>query len=122
MSFQIRLTAEFRRDAKRLSKKQKSLPDDINRLVQQLLTDPHLGTSIGHSCYKIRLAIASKGAGKRGGARVVTYVQVVNETVFLLAIYDKSEQATITNQQVLRCLGCWENNLFSSRFVTAARP
>ena len=108
MSFQIRLTAEFRRDAKRLSKKQKSLPDDFNRLVQQLLTDPHLGTPIGHSCYKIRMAIASKGAGKRGGARVVTYVQVVNETVFLLAIYDKSEQATLTSQQVLALLGLLE--------------
>ena len=76
--------------------------------MQQLLTDPHLGTSIGHSCYKIRLAIASKGAGKRGGARVVTYVQVVNETVFLLAIYDKSEQATLTSQQVLALLGLLE--------------
>ena len=50
------------------------------------------------------MAIASKGAGKRGGARVVTYVQVVNETVFLLAIYDKSEQATLTSQQVLALL------------------
>ena len=42
--------------------------------MQQLLTDPHLGTPIGYSCYKIRMVIASKGAGKRGGARVVTYV------------------------------------------------
>lgn len=105
MSFQIKPTAEFRRNAKRLSKKQKSLPDDLNRLVQELLQNPHTGTPIGHGCYKIRLAVASKGAGKRGGARVITYVQVVGETVFLLAIYDKSEHSTLSDQQVLALLG-----------------
>ena len=48
--------------------------------------------------------MASKGAGKRGGARVITYVRVVGETVFLLAIYDKSEHGTLSDQQVLALL------------------
>ena len=61
---------------------------------------PETGKSIGHGCYKIRLAIASKGTGKSGGARVITYVRVVQETVFLLTIYDKSERASISDQQV----------------------
>ena len=49
---------------------------------------------------RVQLAIASKGQGKSGGARVITYVRVVGETVFLLAIYDKSEQDSITDQEV----------------------
>ncbi|MGI4875028.1 MAG: type II toxin-antitoxin system RelE/ParE family toxin [Janthinobacterium lividum] len=65
---------------------------------------PTIGDALGHCCYKIRLAIASKNKGKSGGARVITYVQVVGETVFLLAIYDKSEQASISDQQVLELL------------------
>jgi hypothetical protein len=50
---------------------------------------------LGNHCYKIRLAITSKGKGKSGGARVITYVQVVHHSVYLLAIYDKAEQADI---------------------------
>ena len=54
---------------------------------------------IGRACYKIRLAISSKGGGKSGGARIITYVQVTNETVTLLMIYDKSDQASISEQR-----------------------
>ncbi len=35
--------------------------------------NPTSGTSLGHNLYKIRLAIASKGKGKSGGARVITF-------------------------------------------------
>ncbi len=105
MGFQVKPITAFRRNIKQLSKKYRSLPDDVNALVQELRLAPQLGTPIGHGCYKIRLAIASKGAGKRGGARVITYVQVVGETVFLLAIYDKAEQSSLSDQQVLALLG-----------------
>ncbi|MBT2557492.1 type II toxin-antitoxin system RelE/ParE family toxin [Hymenobacter sp. ISL-91] len=105
MSFQVKPIASFKRDVKRLGKKYRSLPDDLNAVVQELRDNPYKGTGIGHNCYKIRLAVASKGAGKRGGARVITYVQVVNEAVFLLAIYDKSEQSSLSDQHILGLLG-----------------
>jgi hypothetical protein len=44
------------------------------------------------------MKIASKGKGKSGGARVITYTVVVDEnqgTVFLIDIYDKSDYSTI---------------------------
>lgn len=56
------------------------------------------------NCFKIRLAIISKGAGKRGGARVIINVVVVNRTVFLLAIYDKSERTTITDTEIKKLI------------------
>lgn len=74
MNFAVDITPEFRRNIKRLAKKHRSLPDDVNQLVQMLRQSPQLGQSIGHGCYKIRLAVASKGGGKSGGARVITYV------------------------------------------------
>jgi len=58
------------------------------------------GTFIGNSCYKIRLSIASKGKGKSGGARIITYVQVTNKSVLLISIYDKSEQETLSPKQL----------------------
>jgi hypothetical protein len=100
MNFQLRVTPDFKRSFKRLAKRYPSLPTEVNELMQELRAQPQKGKSIGHSCYKVRLAIASKGQGKSGGARVITYVRIVGETVFLLAIYDKSEQDSITDQEV----------------------
>jgi hypothetical protein len=54
-----------------------------------------LGTFIGNNCYKIRLAIGSKGKGKSGGARVISYLYIKTETVYLLTIYDKSEKENL---------------------------
>lgn len=59
------------------------------------MLDPESGTPIGNNCFKIRIAIASKGKGKRGGARVITYVFIQNSTVYLLTIYDKSEKQDV---------------------------
>ncbi len=65
-----------------------------------LESDPKHGTQIGNNCYKIRLSIASKGKGKSGGARVITYVQVIHTSVYLLSIYDKSELENITDKEL----------------------
>lgn len=59
-----------------------------------------MGISIGRDCYKIRVAISSKGKGKSGGARLITYARVVKNTVFLMDIYDKSEQANISDDEL----------------------
>ena len=58
------------------------------------------GTPLGNNCYKIRLSITSKGKGKSGGARVITYVAVIKETIVLISIYDKSEQSAITDVEI----------------------
>ena len=79
----------FKRDSKPLLKKYASLRQELLKLGDTLAENPTLGESLGRSCYKIRLGIASKGKGKRGGARVVTYVITENEEVILITIYDK---------------------------------
>lgn len=58
------------------------------------------GTPIGNHCFKIRLSVASKGTGKSGGARVITYLQVSQTSVYLLTIYDKSKDDTISNKEL----------------------
>jgi len=59
------------------------------------LQNPETGTFIGNNCYKIRLAIGSKGKGKSGGARVITYLYIGTKIVYLLTIYDKGEKADL---------------------------
>lgn len=59
-----------------------------------------LGNPIGKDCYKIRIAISSKGKGKSGGARLITYVRIARSRVYLMDIYDKSEQANISDKEL----------------------
>ena len=69
-------------------------------MITELKSVPATGTPLGNDCYKIRLAIADKNQGKSGGARVITYVIVDETTVFLLTIFDKSEQDNIVDKEL----------------------
>lgn len=64
---------EFERRAKALAKKYRSFVDDYNTFLDELERNPFGGTPLGGNIYKHRMAIASKGKGKSGGARVITY-------------------------------------------------
>jgi len=92
MSYRVEATEMFVKRLKPLLKKYPSLTVDLNSLNQQLTDSPRQGDALGHYCYKVRLAIRSKNTGKSGGARIITLVQVINEQVLLLTIYDKSER------------------------------
>jgi hypothetical protein len=59
------------------------------------LSNPNLGTSLGNNCYKIRISINSKGKGKSGGGRIITYLISETKEIYLLTIYDKSELTSI---------------------------
>lgn len=102
MSYQVDTIANFEREAKRLKKKFPSLRQEINDLIDVLEENPFLGTSLQDGFYKIGLGIKSKGKGKRSGARVITCVKVVAEKVYLISIYDKSEQSDIAESELKR--------------------
>jgi hypothetical protein len=95
MSYELKRLPTFDRQAKRLAKKYPSLKTDLSVFFTELQNDPLQGASLGKSCYKVRVAITSKGQGKSGGARVITFVKITQEQVFLLAIYDKSEKESL---------------------------
>jgi mRNA-degrading endonuclease RelE of RelBE toxin-antitoxin system len=99
MSYKIVLTDRFKRIIRRLRKKYASLDDDFERLIEELEQQPLTGSALGRDCYKVRMRIKSKQAGKSGGARIITCVKIVNEKVFLLTIYDKSEQDSLTDSE-----------------------
>ena len=101
MSFNVKTISVFERQAKRLMKKFPSLKKEIQELIKELKEKPQKGTPIGHNCYKIRLAIASKGKGKSGGARMITHLVFNDDTVYLLTIYDKSDIENLTDNEIL---------------------
>jgi mRNA-degrading endonuclease RelE of RelBE toxin-antitoxin system len=107
MSYNIIATKFFKKELKRIAKKYVSIKKEYAELLQLLEDKPTSGTPLGNDCYKIRMAITSKGKGKSGGARVITYVINADETIFLLSIYDKSEMDNLSDNDIINRL----NNL-----------
>ncbi|MFO7668976.1 MAG: type II toxin-antitoxin system RelE/ParE family toxin [Bacteroidales bacterium] len=100
MSFKIYASDPFEKELKKLAKKYPSIKNDYKALVDSLIKNPKQGDALGKDCYKIRMAIASKGRGKSGGSRVISCVKIVAESVFLLSIYDKSVKETISDKEL----------------------
>jgi len=100
MSYNVKTIEVFEKQAKKLIKKYASLKSELYNLIQELKENPVQGKALGKNCYKIRISIASKGKGKRGGARIITNVVVTENTVYLLSIYDKSEKDSISDKEL----------------------
>ena len=100
MSYKVELSDNFKKEAKRLVKKYRSLKSEIAGLITELEANPTKGTPLGNDIYKIRLAIASKGKGKSGGARVLTFIKVTDTMVILFSIYNKGDKDAISDKEV----------------------
>lgn len=92
---------EFERGAKALRKKYSSFESDYDTFLDELEKNPFSGESLGKHTFKNRMAISSKGKGKSGGARVITYnLQKQSEDevlITLMTIYDKSEIDSVSD-------------------------
>jgi hypothetical protein len=95
---EFKTTKDFDRETRRLYRKYPSLIADIRQLKNDLIENPFLGTPLGNNCYKVRMAIRSKGKGKSGGGRVITWVKVIDDVIHLLTIYDKSNIENISDE------------------------
>ena len=105
MNVEVVISDNFRKEAKKYLKKFTSLKKELNLLAESLVINPKQGVKLTETTYKIRLASKSKGKGKSGGFRVVTYIieTIEGETetiVTLLSIYDKSEVVSLNNASI----------------------
>ncbi len=105
MNVEIIVTETFRREAKKLIKKYPSLKNELSIFEDSLIKKPDQGKLILENVYKIRIAVKSKGKGKSGGLRVITYLIITKKDderiqVFLLSIYDKSDIENLPEPQI----------------------
>ena len=107
MNLRIEFSRVFVRQAKKLSKRHRSLKRDLQALVESLRDDPTQGVIIGQDTRKIRLAITSKGKGKSGGGRVITFYKnfIDSETgekviLLLVTLYDKSDKDSVSDSDI----------------------
>ncbi|RYU90848.1 hypothetical protein EWM62_09410 [Mucilaginibacter terrigena] len=104
MANQIVYSQVFIRKAKELKKRHLSLVSDLTELENSLLENPKQGADLGSGLYKVRLAVKSKGKGKSGGYRVITFLVTKSDldiTINMLTIYDKSDESSIDKKYLL---------------------
>ena len=109
MAYRVKPTSLFKREFKRLSKRYRSLQNDVEELIDELEESPLLGVNLGNGVRKVRLAITSKYKGKSHGARVITYTEAIicadeEGIVTLLTIYDKADRDTISPAEIATLL------------------
>ena len=86
MNLKIISLESFKKDAKKLYKKNKKLPIDLKKLNDILEENPKSGIELSSDLYKIRLENSSSKVGKSGGFRVIYYYIDKNEKLYLLKI------------------------------------
>lgn len=67
-------------------------------MEKDIINNPFLGDELGSGIRKVRMAIASKGKGKSGGARILTLnllLDTESMEITLLTIYDKGEISNV---------------------------
>ncbi len=98
MNYRLSTLRSFDVEAKRLAKKYPSFKKDLTEFCKSLLENPSQGAELYSGIRKIRMAIKSKGKGKSGGARVITYefiTREMNGEIVLLLVYDKENTSTV---------------------------
>jgi hypothetical protein len=98
VKFNFFTTPDFDKSFKKLGKKYPSLSDDILMFQEALKKNPKAGIDLGSGFRKVRAAIKSKGKGKSGSARIITYdlvISIKNHDILLVYMYDKSDFDTV---------------------------
>lgn len=93
---EIIATKPFIKSAKPLAKRYKSFNSDYKNFIKELKKNPNQGIDLGNGLRKIRMAITSKGKGKSGGCRIITFDAIEKgDKLYLMYVYDKSDADNI---------------------------
>lgn len=73
MSCSIRTTKDFDKEVKRLAKRYRSLKQDLQSLVEELKSNPLIGSDLGKGIHKVRIAIRRQPKKKKKKSRIIFY-------------------------------------------------
>lgn len=104
MNLKIISLESFKKDVKKLYKKNKKLPQDLKTLNTTLQENPKIGIELSLKLYKVRLENSSTNTGKSGGFRVIYYYIDEDENLYLLKMYSKTEISNIKEEVLIKIL------------------
>jgi mRNA-degrading endonuclease RelE of RelBE toxin-antitoxin system len=108
---QIKVTPEFQRKIRLLSKKYCNIQNDLQPILEKLRLGETLGDRIPHIqsvVYKLRIKNTNIQKGKSGGYRLIYWLQLTN-TIILLDIYTKSEQDNVSVAKIKQIITNFES-------------
>jgi len=86
--------------SKKLKKRFRNIEKDYMAFVNSIENDNDLGVHLGDNVYKVRIVNSDKNAGKSGGYRLITYLKLIENELYLLFIYDKSDFENISESEI----------------------
>jgi addiction module RelE/StbE family toxin len=110
---EIRLTPEFQRKLKALSKKYRQIQLDLQPILEQLQSETLLGdqiSGIGHTVMKVRVKNSDTQKGKSGGYRLIYWIISTN-LIILLDIYSKSDQEDVEVVEIRQIIQAFSTNI-----------
>jgi mRNA-degrading endonuclease RelE of RelBE toxin-antitoxin system len=99
---EIQFTALFKRRLKGLAKRYRQIQSDIQSELEQIRLGNFIGDRISgtsYTVYKVRAKNSDAQVGKSGGYRLVYQIETPTRVILHL-IYAKSDQATVTADEI----------------------
>jgi len=100
MSFTVVEHALYQKALKKLLKKYRNAQTDIHSFLKNISSIEELGVELKPNVYKARIANSNKNRGKSAGYRLITYLEVVEDELHLIYVYDKSILTNITEKEL----------------------
>ncbi len=101
---QVKATIDFQQDLKDLAKRYRNIKRDISPTLDQLSEGELVGDRLqgveNNIVYKVRIANRDAQRGKSGGYRLIYFFKLEND-IYLLKIYSKSDMDEIETSQIL---------------------
>ncbi len=98
--FKVLATQSYQQASKQLSKRFRHLDSDVQEFLCNVDDIKSLGTPLGKDFYKVRIANSDKNKGKSAGYRLITLIKIIETSIYLVYIYDKSELENISEQEL----------------------
>jgi len=95
----FKTVSKFDKEVKKLSKKYNLIKQDLQNFILNFDTVHKESTVIKNNLHKVRLVNSNKNKGKSSGYRIYYYLKV-NDTIYLLTIYDKSQISSINENSL----------------------
>lgn len=103
---EVRFSAEFKKNLRRLAKKYRRIRKDVGPVIQQLQKGETLGDQVqgtSFQVFKVRVKNSNLKKGKRAGYRIIYYLKQA-EQIILITIYSKTEQPDLAAHQIRRLI------------------
>ena len=99
-SLVIKDTDTFNKAVKKLKKRFRNIEKDYLAFLDSIQTDEDLGVYLGEGIYKTRIANSDKQGGKSGGYRLISYLKLIDNELYLMYIYDKSDFENVSEHDI----------------------